>query len=421
MARIVFVTSRVPYPPVEGHQLRAWHLLRAAAGRHRVSLVSLRRPEDPSEPPAELTEGLESCQLVDLPELASNRERLRLGLGALATGRGLMAVRYNPPALGAALRAHTASADLVHLDILAVAASMRRLPAGLPVVLDEHNVEHRLASSRIQTATDWPSRQMLRARAAGLRGFERWACQRASRVLSCSTVDAGHLRQLAPRADVRVVPNGVDLAAFQPDPEHAEQPDSLVFVGHMSWFPNRDGMDHFIGEILPRLSARPRLQLRVVGRNNGYAAPATLGPGVEFTGFVPDHRPVIAEAAVFIVPLRHGSGTRLKILEAMAMGKAIVTTRIGAEGIGLTHGHNALLADDPESFAAAIELLLDDPDRRARMGRAARELAERSYGWEAIGQELLAVYDEVLDRGASRAAPGTKQPTLPRRSLEAGE
>jgi polysaccharide biosynthesis protein PslH len=169
-----------------------------------------------------------------------------------------------------------------------------------------------------------------------------------------------------------------------------------VFVGQMGWFPNRDGIEYFLAQILPLVRRRCAARLTVIGHRGGMQAPAGLEDAVEFTGFVDDLRAPVHAAQVYVVPLRAGSGTRLKLLEAMAMGKAIVSTRIGAEGLGLVDGEHALLADRPEEFADAVCGLLQDPLRRQTLGAAARTLAERQFGWNAIGRRLLGIYDEVL-------------------------
>ena len=396
MARILFVTSRLPFPPTEGHQLRAWHQLRAAAREHRVTLLSLRRPEEQSLPEVLPDINLEGIHQVALPALKMPHQIAGLVLRSLRPGQTLLDLRYRPLALQKRFDQLLPQADLVHLDILAVAGLLHRVPAGVPTVLNEHNVESLLADKRVAIETRPLQRMLLRLRHRGLENFERSGCARASRVLACSQEDAERLLELAPGCQVSVVPNGVDLETFRPGRSGDQQKGSLVFVGHMGWFPNRDGIEYFITEILPLLRDRQNLHLEIIGRNQNPSVPAAAEGRVSFAGFVDDLQARVRRAAVFIVPLRAGSGTRLKILEAMAMGKAIISTRIGAEGIGLVDGNSAFLADTPDEFARAIERLLDDPELRQRLGRRARLLAEQHYGWTAIGERLLATYRTLL-------------------------
>jgi polysaccharide biosynthesis protein PslH len=403
MSKILFVTSRLPYPPSEGHQLRAWHLLRAASREHQVTLLSLRRPDEPPLPEHLPGINLAGVHQIDLPALKLPHQVAGLALRGLLSGRTLLDLRYRPRALQQRFDQLVQQADLVHLDILAVAGLLERVPDGVPAVLNEHNVESLLARKRIAMETRPLQRLLLRLKYRGLERFERRACARAHRVLACSQADAERLRALAPGCRVNVVPNGVDLTKFSPGRPGDEQNDSLVFVGHMGWFPNRDGIEYFITEILPLLKQRQSLQLEVIGRKEHLAVPSAVTGRVNFAGFVDDLQARVRRAAVFIVPLRAGSGTRLKILEAMAMGKAIVSTRIGAEGIGLVDGDSACLADTPDEFARAIERLLDDPELRHRLGRRARLLAEQRYGWTVIGKRLLSTYESLLQ---VRAKPG---------------
>lgn len=396
MARLLFVTSRLPYPPREGHQLRSWHLLRAAAGAHRVDLLSLRRAQDPARPDPALEAVASSVHTVALAPLSDPGAALRFAARWAGGGQSLLGARYVDAALRARFRELVGGADLVHLDILAVADLQREVPASVPVVLNEHNVEHQLLRAQAGVEPRAWRRRLLGWRAAELEGFEADACARAACVLACSEIDAQRLRALAPQARVEVVPNGVDLDAHRPAAVDDRDEGGLVFVGQMGWFPNRDGIADFMAQALPLIRQRHAVLLQVIGERAGMAAPAGLEDAVEFTGFVDDLRSRVQAAAVYVVPLRVGGGTRLKILEAMAMGKAIVSTRIGAEGIGLVDGQDALLADAPADFAAAVCRLLDDPALRRRLGAAARRSAEARFGWEAIGARLLAVYAALL-------------------------
>ena len=410
MSRILFVTSRLPWPPSEGHQLRSWNLLRAAARRHEVELLSLRRPEDGDGSAAPLTECVTAVQTVPLPALSDPLRdpvgAARLLWRASRQRQPLLVSRYVSPALQQVFAERVRHADLVHFDMLPLAGLAPAVPSGVPVVLNEHNVESRLLASQAAIeASSW-KRIVKRQQVGPLARFERAACERADLVLACSQPDAEQLQALAPSASIDVVPNGVDLDFFRGPVPHEEDDRTLVFVGGMGWLPNRDGVEFFLADILPRIRRTHAARLTVVGRSDGLAVPAPLREAVRLAGFVEDLRPVVREAAVYVVPLRAGSGTRLKILEAMAMGKAIVSTRIGAEGIALRHGEHALLADTPAEFSAAVCRLLDDRALREQLGTAARALAEREYGWDAIGERLLDGYAELLPARtrAARAA-----------------
>jgi glycosyltransferase involved in cell wall biosynthesis len=173
----------------------------------------------------------------------------------------------------------------------------------------------------------------------------------------------------------------------------------VVFFGLLSYVPNIDGVAYFIQEIWPRIAeANPDARFKVIGGNPHPSLLAMAGPRIAFTGFVPDLRPHLAAASVVVVPLRLGGGTRLKIVEAMAMGKAIVSTTLGAEGIDARPPRDLLLEDDPAAFAAAVNGLLADPDRATRIGQAARQLAVQRYSWKEAASELESFYRQILER-----------------------
>lgn len=399
MARILVVTSRLPFPPREGHQLRSWHLLKALASSHEVTLLSFRRNDDQPGDPVELRDMLAGFESFPIPSEGSRVVFAHaLARGVLSRTPFLVA-KYDSPDLRKRLGELARQADVVHFDMLPLMAHADLVPAGTPVVYNAHNVEHALLETRARMETRWPVRAFLVGQSPRLREFECAAVGRAELVLACSDSDAMQLRALAGGCDVEVIANGVDLEGNQPAPTPPAHPARLVFVGQMGWFPNRDGVDWFLRDVFPRiLAARPDAQFVLVGKPGDLAVPETVAGSVTLAGFVDDLQPWVHDAAVYVVPLRAGSGTRLKVLEAMALGKAIVTTCIGSEGIALEDGESAVFADDEAAFADAVVALIGDPQRVADLGAKARVVAEAQYGWEAIGRKLLQRYDRLLSR-----------------------
>lgn len=400
MARILALTSRVPWPPREGHQLRSYHVLQALASRHDVHLLScLRRDDDPAAPGA-LRDKLAAFETFPIP---AERSRTALA-GALLRGTltrtPFVVAKYGIREMHQRVAELAGKTDLVHVDMLPLMTHLAPRGGTPPVVLNAHNVEHALLEARVAVEARIAARAFLRTQVTRLRDFEHAACRRADAVLACSDDDAVQLARLAPGAQVTVVPNGVDLVHNRPD-DTPPSPGRIVFVGQMGWFPNLDGVAWFLAEVLPRIVAsRPDVRFVLVGKPAGLVVPDAVRAHVELAGFVPDVRQPVLAAAVYVVPLRAGSGTRLKVLEAMALGKAIVTTRTGAEGIGLEPGRDALFADDAQAFADAVLRLLAAPDAVARLGAAARRVAEQRYGWDAIGRSLLQAYDALLASAA---------------------
>ena len=410
MARILFVTSRLPFPPREGHQLRSWHLLKALAERHEVTLLSFMRRDDDAAGIAEMSRHLAG---VETFPIVSEHSRFAMAwalLRSLLSSEPYVSTKYASAQLQARIRELAPGMDAVHFDMLPLMRNASAVPSDIPVIYNAHNVEHVLLSTRAaMTGNPW-IRRFLQGQLPRLLNFERHACERANLVLACSTVDADVLRQLAPSTRVAVVANGVDLQENLPTINiRASRSPKLVFVGQMGWFPNRDGVEWFLEEIFPRiLQSRPDTHFVLVGKTDGLQVPKAVAGQVTLTGFVPDLKPYVDEACAYVVPLRAGSGTRLKVLEAMALAKAIVTTSIGSEGIALQHGQSALYADDAESFAAAVLDLLESPALAQRMGAAARACAEQHYGWDAVGQHLLESYQQVLKTDRQIQAPSVE-------------
>jgi sugar transferase (PEP-CTERM/EpsH1 system associated) len=291
--------------------------------------------------------------------------------------------------------------DLIVCDFLVPAVNLpRRLPC--PSVLFTHNVEAEIWRRHAETKTGRLARLLYGVQHRRMLRFEAKTLARFDGVLAVSDADRDTFARLYPGAvaqPVHVVPTGVDTQFFQPT---ASSPAarSLVFTGSMDWLPNEDAMSFFCSEVLPLIRREePEVTLSIVGRAPTPAVTRLAQQrGVVVTGRVDDVRPHMAEAAVYIVPLRIGGGTRLKIFEAMSMGKAVVSTTIGAEGLPVTDGRHLVLADSPQRFADAVVRLLRDVDQRRALEAAARTLVVERYDWAAVAGEL----DRALMRFARR-------------------
>jgi glycosyltransferase involved in cell wall biosynthesis len=294
--------------------------------------------------------------------------------------------------------------DLVVCDFLVPAVNMpRRLPC--PAVLFTHNVEAEIWRRHYERQTDPVRRFLFRQQWQRMLRFEAATLRRFDLVLAVSDADRDTLQRLYPAdltAPVFTVATGVDTTYFAPRPAPAEAPPQLVFTGSMDWIPNEDAMTFFCQDVLPLIRAqRPDVQLSIVGRAPTPAVQRLADiPGVRVTGRVDDVRDYVGDAAVYIVPIRIGGGTRLKIYEAMGMAKAVVSTTIGAEGLPVTDGSDLLLADTADTFASAVLQLLGDPARRVQLERAARDLVVTRYDWSAVAGQL----EDALVKAAARPA-----------------
>lgn len=254
----------------------------------------------------------------------------------------------------------------------------------------------RLKMERLEAFFAW--RKMMRYEKRAIRQFDRCV------VLSRNDLEA--LRALVPDCEAAIVPNGVDAGYFTPQESLPEEPGSLVFTGAMCWYPNEDAMLWFGGEVLPLIRMRhPRARLSIVGADPRPPVAALHdGEKIVVTGYVEDVRRYIARSALCVAPIRVGSGTRIKILEAMAMGKAVVSTSIGCEGLDVTDGENILVADSPEDFAACVCRLLEDPALARSLGRSGRRLIEEKYSYGFLAGRMDRVYEEVVSAAGKRGS-----------------
>lgn len=401
---ILYATLRVPFPPTSGHRLRMWLLLRAlAAEQHEVTLVSL---ADSQESEADLLplQGLcGSVSLVPWTHTSYESRDYRKLIAALFSLRPFQVLEVISLPMMARVKELVARHhfDLVLCDQVVMAPN---LPPDLsvPVVVDSVHVAHELLDRYLDHMRNPLKRLYLWTERVKMRPWEARVCSESGGVLACSDLEREVFQRLSPKARVFTVPNVVDLSEYTPsaDGNHT----TLLFSGTMEWYPNQDAVEFFASEILPELRRLcPGVRLRVAGRGGGESFRRRFRQQheIEFAGFVPDMRDEIAGAAVCVVPLRIGSGTRLKILEAAAMAQPVVSTRLGAEGLDFVDGSEIVLADDPHDFARAVANLLADPDCRRLIGQAARRRVEAQYSLRALRESIREMLKAVRPSGAA--------------------
>lgn len=313
-------------------------------------------------------------------------------------------IRYCQPEVLTALEGlcRTREFNVIVCDFL-VAAGVIPWDFPCPKVLFTHNVETLIFKRHFEVTQNplwkaiWWREYLTTARA------ESRYLNLADHVMTVSDADRNFFVRTIEPAKISVIPTGVDLNFFHPSTEVEQH--TLVFSGSMDWAPNEDAILYFADKILPLIRAQvPDVSLLVVGRrpSSRLLELARTTPGMQVTGAVEDIRPYVERGSVYVVPLRIGSGTRLKIFEAMAMGKAVVSTHIGAEGLPVRSGKNILLADDPQGFANAVVELLRNHAQRCELGRAARELVAQNYGWASVGQRFDSVLEAVVSQWEDR-------------------
>ena len=384
-----------------GFGTRVLQLSRHLATRYDVSILTYAWPSDAEDIDALRRQGMEVIPVLreDLTPMAR-----RLGqVTSLLRRPPFGVLSLHDEAMQAALDRVLAERliDVVLIESSHICSF--RLPERVTTVLDQHNIEYELLQRMQEGERSLPRRAFNRVEGYKCRRHERRAWTEVDAIAVTSDREAPIVRDRAGSAPVAVVPNAVDLDYFRPS-GHSPTPGSMVFTGLLSYRPNLDAAHHFLDEVLPRVQARyPGATMTIVGQGDERDLERMRRPGVVVTGRVPDIRPIVADAAVVVVPLRIGSGTRLKVVEAMAMGKAIVSTSLGHEGIDVEAGTHLLTADEPEAFAEATVSLLADPARASELGRAARSLAVQQYSWTSAGERL----EDLIERARSRSGVPT--------------
>jgi glycosyltransferase involved in cell wall biosynthesis len=386
--------------------------MRHLARRHDITYLSFSDPGDKPEDRDGMREV--ASRLVTIPRVdaAKGTAAFYVDAGRYVVDSAPYAVaKYRSPEYREAIvrLLNDASFDAVVCDFLPPVVNLpEQLPC--PGILFTHNVEAEIWRRHAETATNPISRFLLRQQWHRMLRFVRDALARFDLVLAVSAADRRTFTTLYPGAlgrPAHVVQTGVDAAFFAP--RSADPPvrrTHLVFTGSMDWLPNEDGMIYFVREILPRIrQVEPDTTLSIIGRSPTPAVTRLADErGIDVTGRVDDVRPHIAAGSVYVVPLRIGGGTRLKIFEAMAMGKAVVSTTVGAEGLPVTHGRDIVIADEPARFAQSVVHLIRDVGARRRIEEAARQLVVREYDWSAVAADFEEALERVRDSQGRRTA-----------------
>jgi glycosyltransferase involved in cell wall biosynthesis len=382
---ILVVTPDVPFPPLTGHKTRVLQLCRQLAREHRVVIAGYADPAA-AQGADSVGDGIDVFT-VEPPTGGVSRRRFVQATSLMSAVP--FAVRVTCGKELQALVDRVLAGRRFDCSVLeASTLGGLRLPAGLPVVVDQHNIEWELLDRMRDGERSSLRRLFARREAKRFRRFEE-ALWRS--VDACAVTSAREIPAVSPflrEESFGVVPNAVDLETFRPG-DVAVEPDTAVFTGTLHYRPNVDAAIHLVDEIWPRvLAERPGARLTIVGSATPPMRKRLERPGVLATGEVEDVRPYLARAAVAVVPVRMGGGTRFKVLEGLAMAKPMVSTSLGCEGIDVEDGRHLLVADTAEDFADAVLKLFRDPLLASSFAGAARQLLEERYGWEAAGAEM---------------------------------
>jgi sugar transferase (PEP-CTERM/EpsH1 system associated) len=410
--KVLFLSQIVPYPPHGGVLQRGYNLLRELGKYADVHLLAFVHPDElRSEAEIKSSQSAlgQFCASVEyFPLWAKQSPARRLAALAMSacSRQSFSTIAHRSSAFQRRVSEllHSRSFDLVHADTIALDQFLVA-HRDRPAVLTHHNIESQLMARRAEVETRLMARQFLQRDSAKIRAREIVSAPMYDVNIVVSKTDGATLAGMVPNVRTAVVANGVDVDYFSPNP--SAETIALIYAGGMNMFANRDAVLYFLKEIWPSIRARvPTVRFFAVGQDPPpeLNAIAARDPNVIVTGKVADIRPFVHQAAVYVVPLRVGGGTRLKVLDAMALGKAMVSTSIGCEGIDVRRGEHLEIADTPQTFADATIRLLEDREQRRALGEAARSLVVERYAWSVIGRHLLQAYESAIAGRRSPAA-----------------
>jgi polysaccharide biosynthesis protein PslH len=412
--KILWIKTEFLHPVDKGGKIRTYNMLRELKRDHEITYLTL---DDGSADQSARESANEYCQeWISIPH--SQREKFSVGFYAeLASNLFATAPyavqKYYSRKMYDRIRELVAERnyDVLVCDFLAPALNVpENLPC--PAILFQHNVEAIIWKRHYEVQQQPLKKAYLKTQWRKMVKFEQQACLRFDSVISVSREDSETMQNDYGIAKVFDVPTGVDTEFFQPTEKIQSDPMNLVFTGSMDWLPNEDGIRYFTERVMPKVRATlPNVTLTVVGRNP-YPSLVELSkrdPSIIVTGRVDDVRPYMEKASAYVVPLRVGGGTRLKIYEAMAMEKPIISTSIGAEGLPLTDGEHLLLADTPEKFAEAVVRVLSEPALAKKLSsKAATEVREK-FAWSKVAQSFAALCEQAVQQYGAAAMPTTSR------------
>ncbi len=399
--RILWVKAGKLLPVDTGGKIRSYNILRQLARDHQVTLLSYYGGQKDSIYEGEIQRELPGAETIYTAALDGNAVAQSLDYVRRVFQAAPFAVsKFTHPDVRRMVATGLAENkfDVAVCDFLSASLNF---PENLatPTVLFQHNVETALWQRMASTESNPVKRLAYKIEARKMARYERAALRKFHHVIAVSDHDREQMRTMNPSCPISVVPTGVDTQKYAVAPPAQAEPPRIIFLGSMDWEPNIDAVIYFCQEVFPRVRAEfPSALFQIVGRNPHSRVKQLASDSVQVTGTVPSVAEYLRDATLVVVPLRIGGGTRLKIFEAMAMGKAVISTSIGAEGLDVKNGRDLILADDAATFSAATILLLKDAGLRRRYEQAAAQLAAQ-YDWSKIVQRFVEVLQEAR-RGA---------------------
>lgn len=394
---ILFVSATVPYPAIDGGRIRVLNLVQNLCKFHNITLLCF------------ITLSTDEQGIRYLTDLGMDV----IGIELKKTGLSIIihSIFHNKPLTIAKYFSHSMlneinklleskKFDIIHFEMLHTGQYIEGIQNkdGIAIILDEQNIDSGIWSRLAKTEKNLIKKVLFYWQYRNFGKYERWICKNFDKCITVSKEDGNLLKSICPEISIEVIPNGVDPYYFNPY-DNEEDETKLIFTGSMDWQPNEDAVIYFCKEIFPLIrSELADMKFFIVGSNptNKVLSLSNI-PGVYVTGLVDDVRPYIADASIYVVPLRIGGGTRLKILQALAMKKAVVSTSIGCEGIDIEPDRDLIVSDDPRDFARQVIMLSKNKDFRRKLGENGRTLILQKYDWKAIVGKLESLYIGITE------------------------
>ena len=404
--RVLWVKAGKLLPVDTGGKIRSYNILRLLANEHEVTLLSYYGGDRDPEYENSLAKEIPGSQAIhtDIPESNAISEGLHY-VYRLARSAPYAVSKFTHPAVGTTVASWLSGGrfDVAVCDFLSASGNFPSR-SSTPCILFQHNVESSLWRRMADTESNPVMKLSYGIESAKMTRYERATLERFHHVVAVSEHDREQMLRMDPECEITVVPTGVDTDKFRVSPPSSATPPRIVFTGSMDWEPNIDAVDYFCAQIWPRIRKEfPEALFQIVGRKPTAKVLRLASDSVEVTGTVPSVEEYLEKASLVVVPLRIGGGTRLKIFEAMAMGKALVSTSIGAEGLRVESGSDVLLADTAAAFADAVLLLLRDGEVRHKLEKAAVRTAAQ-YDWSSVAAQFAQVLRHVVAEAGAHAS-----------------
>lgn len=417
--RIAFLSQRFLLPMDTGGKIRTGKILEQLSKQHEITLIGNYNPKKDASYREQMSRFCHRFVPVewDEPERGSLGFYARLAKN-LCSAYPVTALNDYSKELEKALLStlQESDFDLAICDFVQSALLFRRV-SNMPTLLFTHNVEAKIFERHLEAATNPATKLLWWSQRRRMARFEEDSIKGFDRVIAVSDNDASIFAEEYGADNALSIPTGVDIEFYQPGDPGMSDPSNIVFCGSMDWLPNEDGMRYFLTDIAGLLDKKLKnWTLTIVGRNPSEALQSLAKefPNVNLTGWVDDVRTYLEAAGVCIVPLRIGGGTRMKIYEAMAMGKAVVATTVGAEGLDGIDGRDIRLVDEPEAIADAIAELVLNADKRQSIEANARRLVAENFSWASVAERFSEICDEAISvHQASRAEPVLNREPVP--------